>query len=377
MAPGAKLVVQDAGFRPDSCGDLPGIGCPVVDLKPIFQQAYTQGARLHTNSWGDNEDGAVQNNYTAAAQDVDQFMWNHKDFLVFFAAGNSGPDSGTIGSPSTNKNGVSVGATLRGPSANAMAPLSSCGPTDDGRIKPDVTMPGVEIVSAANDRNIHTNNCRTVTMTGTSMASPGAAGLTALIRQYYTEGWYPSGSRALADAVKPSAALLRATLVNSAQTMTRAGATDIPADCQGWGRVLLDNALYFRGDARRLRVVDEAAGFAPGSVDVDKTYTYTVNSGSQSLKVTLAWTDFPSTPAANPHLNNDLDLLVTGPAGTFQGNVFSSSHSTTGGSADRLNTLEQVLLPSPAAGTYTVTVRAAQIPSGPQPFALVVTGDLQ
>ena len=49
MAPAAKLVVQDAGFLTDNCGDLPGIGCPVVDLKPIFQQAFTQGARIHTN----------------------------------------------------------------------------------------------------------------------------------------------------------------------------------------------------------------------------------------------------------------------------------------------------------------------------------------
>ena len=91
MAPGAKLVVQDAGFLTDNCGDLPGIGCPVVDLNPIFQQAYSQGARIHTNSWGDNENAAVQNNYSNGSQDVDEFMWNHKDFLIFFAAGNSGP----------------------------------------------------------------------------------------------------------------------------------------------------------------------------------------------------------------------------------------------------------------------------------------------
>jgi hypothetical protein len=109
---------------------------------------------------------------------------------------------------------------------------------------------------------------------------------------------------------------------------------------------------------------------------VDKTFTYTVTSSTQSLKVTLAWTDFPSTPAANPHLNNDLDLIVTGPPGTFLGNVFSSSHSVTGGSADRRNTLEQVLLTAPTAGTYTVTVRAINVPNGPQPFALVVSGAL-
>ncbi|HYO13222.1 MAG TPA: S8 family serine peptidase, partial [Thermoanaerobaculia bacterium] len=161
MAPGAKLVIQDAGFRTDNCGDLPGIGCPVVDLNPIFQQAYNQGARLHTNSWGDNENATVQNNYSAGSQDVDEFMWNHKDFLIFFAAGNSGPGTGSVGSPSTAKSGVSVGATLRSTSANSMASFSSCGPTLDGRFKPDVTVPGSSIVSANNDINITTNNCGT------------------------------------------------------------------------------------------------------------------------------------------------------------------------------------------------------------------------
>jgi subtilisin family serine protease len=375
MAPGAKLVIQDAGFRTDNCGDLPGIGCPVVDLKPIFLQAYTQGARLHTNSWGDNENGAVQNNYTVSSQDVDQFMWDHKDDLIFFAAGNAGPGTGTVGSPSTNKNGVSVGATLRGTSANSMASFSSCGPTDDGRIKPDITVPGSSIVSAGNDTNINSNNCGTRTMSGTSMASPGAAGLTALIRQYYVDGWYPSGAKTPANGFTPSGALLRATLVNSAQTMTGTGTTAIPSNCQGWGRVLLDNGLFFSGDARKLSAREDT-GFPTGSVNVDKTFTYTVTSSTQSLKVTLAWTDFPSTPAANPHLNNDLDLIVTGPPGTFKGNVFSSSHSVTGGSADRRNTLEQVVLTAPTAGTYTVTVRAINVPNGPQPFALVVTGAL-
>ena len=153
MAPGAKLVIQDAGYQADNCGDLPGIGCPVVDLNPIFQQAYNQGARIHTNSWGDNENAAVQNNYSAASQDVDEFMWNHKDFLIFFAAGNAGPGTGSVGSPSTAKSAVAVGATLRGTSADSMASFSSCGPTADGRIKPEITVPGSSIVSARNDTN--------------------------------------------------------------------------------------------------------------------------------------------------------------------------------------------------------------------------------
>jgi hypothetical protein len=373
MAPGAKLVIQDCGFQTNNCADCPGIGCPVVDLNPIFQQTYTQGARLHTNSWGDQENASPQNNYTTGSQDVDEFMWNHKDFLIFFAAGNSGPGTATVGSPSTAKSAVSVGATLRGTSANSMASFSSCGPTDDGRIKPEVTIPGSGIISAANDRNITSNNCNTRSMSGTSMASPGAAGLTALIRQYYADGWYPSGREVSANGFTPSAALLRATLVNSAASMT--GATAIPSNCQGWGRVLLENALFFDGQPRKLFVRDNAPAFVSGSTGESRVFTLSVAAG-QSLKATLAWTDFPSTPAANPHLNNDLDLVVSGPSGTFRGNVFSGGASTAGGSADRRNTLEQVLINAPAAGTYTFTVSSFTVPSGPQPFALVVTGDV-
>jgi hypothetical protein len=373
MAPGAKLVIQDAGYQVDNCGDLPGIGCPVVDLNPIFQQAYNQGARLHTNSWGDNENAAVQNNYSAGSQDVDEFMWNHKDFLIFFAAGNSGPGTASVGSPSTAKSGVSVGATLRSTSANSMASFSSCGPTADGRIKPEITVPGSSIISARNDGSTTTNNCTTLSSSGTSMAAPGAAGLTALIRQYYTDGWYPSGSKVAANGFIPSAALLRGTLVNSAINMT--SATAIPANCQGWGRVLLENALFFTGQARKLWVKDNATAFATGSTNEDRTYTFSVTAG-EALKATLAWTDFPSTPAASVNLNNDLDLIVTGPTGTvWRGNVFSGGASATGGTADRRNTLEQVLLAAPAAGVYTVTVRSFNVPSGPQPFALIVTGN--
>lgn len=373
MAPGAKLVIQDGGYLVDNCGDLPGIGCPVVDLNPLFQQAYTQGARLHTNSWGDQENATPQNDYTTASQDVDEFMWNHKDFQVFFAAGNSGPGTASVGSPSTAKSAVSVGSTQRAASANSMSSFSSCGPTDDGRIKPEVTVPGSSIVSANADNNVASNNCNTTAMSGTSMASPGAAGLSALIRQYYTDGFYPTGAANAPNGFTPSAALVRATLVNSAVQMTAPPA--VPGNCQGWGRVLLDDALFFPGDARRLWVKD-GLQFPVGSTGRNKVYRFAVAAG-QPFKVTLAWTDFPSTPAAMPHLNNDLDLMVTGPGGVvWRGNVFSAGQSTTGGAFDRRNTLEQVLLPAPAAGTYEVRVDDFNVPDGPQPLAIVVTGDV-
>ncbi len=373
MAPGAKLVIQDCGYQVDDCADCPGIGCPVVDLNPIFQQAYTQGARIHTNSWGDEENNPVKGRYTTGSQDADEFMWNHKDFLLVFAAGNDGPGTGSIGSPSTGKNVLSVGATLRSTSANSMASFSSCGPTADGRIKPDLTMPGSSIVSANADRSVTSNNCGTQALSGTSMAAPGAAGSAALVRQYFTEGWYPSGAPLLADAFTPSAALLKATLLNSAVNMT--GTTAIPGNCQGWGRVLLDNAMHFAGDSRELFVEDDTVGFAQGSSNEDRTFTLDVGASTEPLKVSLTWTDFPATPLAAVTLVNDLDLTVTTPGGTvYRGNVFASGASTTGGSADRRNSVEQVLIPSPATGTYTVTVRSFTVPSGPQPFAVVATG---
>lgn len=375
MAPLAKLVIQDGGLTTDNCADLPGIGCPVVDLQPIFQQTYDQGARLHSNSWGDNENAAVQNNYTAASEDADTFTWSHRDFLVLFAAGNGGNSTGRVSSPSTAKNVVSVGASNRGSNAGTIASFSSCGPTDDGRVKPDLTAPGSGIISADNDGNVTTNNCGTRSMSGTSMATPTAAGLTALAREYFTAGFYPGGVANPGDGFTPSAALLRATMINSTTAMTGI-ATPPPSICQGWGRILLDDTLAFPGDPRQLFVTDEADSipFATGSVGDDRVFEVSIEAGAP-LDITVAWSDFPSTPVASIHLVNDLDLEVTAPGTVlYRGNVMSGGQSTTGGSADRRNNVEQVILQSPVGGRYRIVVRSFTVPSGPQPFALVVSG---
>ena len=78
------------------------------------------------------------------------------------------------------------------------------------------------------------------------------AGFAALVRQYFTDGYYPTGAEVSTNGFTPSAALVKATLVNSAIAMTGTGTTPIPSNCQGWGRVLLENALFFTGQPRRL-----------------------------------------------------------------------------------------------------------------------------
>ena len=89
------------------------------------------------------------------------------------------------------------------------------------------------------------------------------------------------------------------------------------------------------------------------------------------------WSDYPGTSSAVKMLVNDLDLEVSGPGGVFyRGNVFGRGWSVAGGLRDNTNNVENVFVQSPAAGSWTVTVRAYNVPQGPQPFAFVVAGQL-
>jgi len=377
MAPGAKLVIQDAGYAADSCGDLPGIGCPVTDLNPIFQQAYDQGARTHSNSWNDNENASVQNNYTDASQDVDEYMWNNPDFLIVFACGNRALGGlETMGSPSTAKNGIATGGTFAGEFAEYLSDISAWGPTDDGRIKPDVVFPAASIYSADNDGSVTTDNCGTRASTGTSMAAPGISGLSLLVREYFEEGFYPTGAPSAPDGFSAGAALVKAMIINSAVEIgwdAEGRPITIPSPQQGWGRPALDNALHFTGDNRQLWIDENTAGFS-GPGDPPVRYQLEITDPTEPVKVTLVWNDYPSTPAAATHLVNDLDLRVDGAGGTYHGNFFLNGHSVDHGVPDRLNNVEQVLVKVPEPGSYTIEVSAHAVPSGPQPYALVVTG---
>ncbi|HSL18263.1 MAG TPA: S8 family serine peptidase [Methylomirabilota bacterium] len=378
MAPAAKLVIQDGGALVDDCADLPGLGCPVKPLEPVLEQARDQGARIHTNSWGDEENIQPFGRYTERTADVDRFMWSTKDTLVVFAAGNAGPGTGSVGSPATAKNVLAVGATIHGDlEPTCVAPFSSRGWTRDGRIKPDVVVPGTQVVSAASDGLVPSPSCDDAVKSGTSMAAPTAAGLAALVRQYFTDGFHPSGSARPADAFEPSAALVKAVLVASALDLTTRGCRHepIPSRDQGWGLVQLDTALAFAGDRRRLVVDDHRQGF--GSAGQEPRRLEVVVPEAGPIKVVLAWTDAPSSSLATANLVNDLDLRVSGPGGTYLGNVFAAGVSLPGGAADRVNNVEVVWLPEAAPGLWTIEVAPHAVPAPAQDYALVVTGDVR
>jgi hypothetical protein len=405
IAPAAKLVIQDAGFiGGDSCSHRPGIGCPITRLGEILNQAYVQGARIHSNSWGDLQgippiEGfpTPTANYSSSARQVDEFIWTHPEMAVLFNTGNAGhlgPSS--LSAPGAAKNTIDVGGTratrFRHLGDDVLAYIhgagaySGTGPTRDGRIKPDVVGPA--LVEAGDtdfvpgeEPSILTNNCNSSSQGGTSWASPTIAGAVALIRQYYTEGFYPTGARRPDNALIPSAALLKATLIVAARRVPKKIEDDVivreteavPNYEQGFGFPVLEDALYFAGDGSRLRVFDSIQVPFPSPPTFNRSVT--VRAGTR-LKVVLVWTDPPGT-AVGPtdtrsQLVNDLDLLVRDPAG-------QPSHGNERlhpGSPDRLNNVEVVEYAAPVAGTYSISVRANRIGQGPvQNFALVIAGD--
>jgi Subtilase family len=323
---------------------------------------YSQGAAIHTNSWGD--DGTTA--YTGLARSIDTFSFNNDDNLVIFAVTNLS----TLKTPENAKNCLAVGASQ---DANSQDSLCSGGrgPTADGRRKPEIFAPGCNTLSA----NAFTS-CGTTGLTGTSMAAPAIAASAALTRQYYEDGYYPSGMAESADGFTPSGALLKATLLNSAVNMT--GIAGYPSNQEGWGRVLLDNALAFAGDASKLIVRDvRNAGNDAMSTGDAFELDFSVDSFNEPLKVTLVWHDAPASPNASFTPVNNLDLELVLPTGdVLLGNVIVNGTSNFGGSPDAINNVEMAMLPAPITGDYILRVKGTAVNQGPQGYAIVVTGDV-
>jgi subtilisin family serine protease len=410
VAPEAQLVFQAVD---DQIGN--GLECIPVDLDTyLFGVAYSEGARVHTNSWGGPTGGTSENpeygGYDDSSEAADLAAWNRKDLLILFAAGNSGIDANSdgfvdpdsMGSPGTAKNVLTVGATesLRESVTSAtwggawaedfpanpifsdhmadnqdgMAAFSSRGPTDDGRIKPEVAAPGTFIISTrSHDPNAGAGwgeyDADYLYMGGTSMATPLTAGGAAVVREWLVKQGGVSN---------PSAALLKAMLINGAADMSPgqyASPQEIPAQrpnsVAGWGRVDLLETVAPSGD-RSLWYTDTTTGLSTGNT---ADYPLTL-AGGDALRVTLAWVDYPGSPTAGRQLVNDLDLEVIGPSASYYGN--SGAYATGDGCLrdsqwDQCNNVESVILPSAAAGSYTVRVHAQNVPNGPQPFALAAS----
>ncbi len=370
---------------------------PPSDFEKVFGPAIKDGVRVHSNSWG-----AAQGfgEYEASAQRLDEYLWNHPNVLLLFAAGNSGQDldkdgridENSIGPPSTAKNVLTVGASENllseggiqkklvelkpGPqlwsaepiasdrlsdNINGIAAFSSRGPTKDGRIKPEIVAPGTNIVSlrsrhpkatllwgAYNDHYAYAG--------GTSMATPITAGAATVIRQYL---------RAEQKQADPSGALLKAYMIHTATDLYPGQYGTGPKQelqkvrpnvHEGWGRVNADYATSIG----HVVLADEKDGLTDGT---SKEYSLEL-SRSGAIRVTLSYFDYPATPSAAKALVNDLDVTLTAP----NGKVWTLN--------DHLNPTEMIEASSLSAGVYKVKVTATKVAMGSkQPFGLVISGE--
>jgi len=387
----AELVHQSVMAANGSFSGLP------LNLYPFYQESYDLGARIHSDSWGWDSYGY----YDTDCRDTDLFAWDNPEHLAVFASGNAGRDSsnsdgivdtGAVGSPASAKNIVTVGATendrpagtggytsstwysawpswfpanpirsdyisysaTTSPYRQGMAAFSSRGPTQDGRVKPDVVAPGTDVISTRSSVGgsgwgSYSGNSRYCFMGGTSMATPLTAGAAALMRQYAVER---------GGITNPSAALLKAMLLGGARSLTPGqygtGATrEIPAaspnNVEGWGQPDLAEAVHPTN--RMVRLFDRI----PAATGQTNTFTVSVTSGGAPLDIALVWLDYPATAGAGVTLVNDLDLLVVAPGGTLH-------HPNNGSSADRVNTSESIRLTAAAAGDYQIHVIGHAVP---------------
>jgi len=256
----------------------------------------------------------------------------------------------TVGAVFPITNGYSA------PSNVIWAPFSGCGPTDDGRIKPDVVAAGVSIITCN-----YSNNASYGTFSGTSFSSPSAAGSVNLLAQYYQE-LHPY-------SYVPLSSTLKGLVIHTAdRATTNAG----PSYRFGWG-------LMNTAKAAALMANDATNGLKNFIKQVELfngTYSEfpVVSTGTNPLVVTICWVD-PYNPSPHaltnldnpqPMLVNDLDLRVIGPNGTTnfpwvlnpdltnQSASARSAPATTGD--DSRNNVEQVYIANPTQGTYLVRI---------------------
>ncbi|MCG8405231.1 MAG: S8 family serine peptidase [Phycisphaerales bacterium] len=335
------------------------------EMRNRLQTHHDQGARIHTNSWGDDDTTA----YNGLTRAIDSYSHDHEDGLVLFAVTN-GP---ALRNPENAKNALAVAASEDAPTQHNHC-SGGIGPTTDGRRKPEVYAPGCNTISARNN-----TTCDTRPSTGTSMACPAVAGIGMLIRQYFMNGYYPNGApHPSALFTNPSGALIKAAIINSAVDMT--GIAGYPSNLEGWGRVLADNVLFFPGKSRKLLVLGDQRNVDGLSTGMFDDYIINVLTNNEKLKVTLVWTDPPATLPASFAAVNDLDLEVTAPNPNptlYRGNFFLGGVSAPSGVKDDRNNVEQVHIDVPQPGKWTIRVRGAAVNQGHQGYALLVTGDLE
>lgn len=274
-----------------------------------------------------------------------------------------------ISTTATAKNILTVGAIYGLPfgpsdiSSIQIAPFSSWGPTDDGRIKPDIVADGVNLTSTSNSAND-----AYATLSGTSMASPNVSGSLVLLQEYYAKLHSGSFMRS---------ATLKGLVI---ETADEAGPTDGPDYKFGWGLLDIEKA------AQLIKTDGASSLISERSLAQNEVYNLQViASGIGPLKVTICWTDPEGKPAASgtlndrtPKLVNDLDLrLIQGSTTLFPWKLSPTNPSAAATKADNIvDNVEQITVPDAIPGqVYTIRVsHKGTLTKGPQNYSILASG---
>lgn len=340
---------------------------PLTDLNDS-----NQGIVISNNSWGYSaSDGEIDcsslwGSYAYNAPEYDQIV-HDKNITAVFAAGNErdrnvcGQEStlldsryGNVLPPSTGKNVISVGASESNTDAT-LPNFTSWGPTQDGRIKPDLVAPGCKAINDMGVTSTAPGDGYAVSC-GTSLAAPAVSGISALVYQQFKKQTNRD----------PRPSTIKALLIDGAKDLTGNGyLLPGPDYASGYGRV----------DAKSSIDLLKAGAFVEGTVANGGRagYSFSVPSGTKSIKLTLAWDDTLPDPAAAKALVNDLDLTLISPSGTvYLPWVLDPEHpqnpATRG--ADSLNNVEQVSISNPPAGVWKVRVKGTLVDASGQEFSL-------
>jgi len=376
----APLVAIDSYEWTDDYAEMTAVGAATTS------DSFATKIPLSNHSYGLNAVAADMGRYETECNTLDALALSLPYYLVFWAAGNEQDSLTTLGGYQSitfnglSKNILTVGAGddavtsgVRDITKGTLAYFSSMGPCDDGRIKPDLVANGVNLNSSV----ATSDTAYDATYSGTSMATPNAAGSSTLLVQLYSREF--SGQRMRSS-------MLKALLIHTADDVGRPG----PDYQYGWGylnvKAAADVILAHKASLAAPKMVDDSISNASKT----KTYSYKWD-GSSSLRATLCWTDPAGTAqtaadSRTPNLKHNLDLKITAPDGTtiyqpytmpFVGTWTQASmtlNATKG--KNNVDNVERVDLPTPTQiGTYTVTVSLdGTLTTSTQAFSLVVTG---
>lgn len=324
--------------------------------------AYNAPYYLIVKSAGNerNDDGPV-----AGAQ---HWIFDGADWVLSTATRNPDGDYDCMSHNSLAKNILSIGAINSLPNGYYseddvfVSSFSSWGPADDGRIKPDIVADGVALYSA-----FASSNTSYGYLSGTSMASPNAAGSVLLLQEHYQETH---------DGEQMLASTLKGLVIHSAN---EAGLAPGPDYMHGWGLLNIERAAEIvTRDGEDYQIIENILA-QNNSYSVDFTLEE-----SRPLVATICWTDPPGTPAV-PALNptdkmlmNDLDLRITGNGTTYYPYVLNPEQphlpATTGD--NNTDNVEKIYIAAAGPGAYTLTVNhKGTLTGGSQAYSLIISAN--